>query len=223
MKKLGAFLLGVGLIAGATVAADSNTATSVNIVGFSKITAEKGKLIMVSTAFKSMDGSFLKSSNVFGGQGLPTATKVHAYDPTSGQYITDSLNYLGKWGTNITYNGGMGFWLSIPVSAPSNSYDITFLGEVPLENQASNTVYTGLTMWGFPFTASVLWTNTVLAKGSGTGDKLFTFDSATGAYIANSKNYLGKWTYPDMVISPGQGFWYSTTRSLFTNIENKPY
>jgi len=223
MKKLGAFLLGVGLIAGVTFAADSNTATSVNVVGFNKITAEKGKLVMVSTAFKSIDGSSLKTTNVFGGQGLPTATKIFVYDPITSGYISDGLDFRGNWGTNITYEGGMAFWLLIPVSAPTNVYNISLSGEVPMANQASNLVFNGLTMWGFPYTASVLWTNTTLAKNSVTGDKLFIYNSSTGGYSSNGKDFRGNWSNPNMVINPGDGFWYSTSRAMFTSVENKPY
>jgi len=160
MKKISALLLGVGLMAGAVLAADP--VTSVNIVGYQTINCPKGQLVMVSTAFKSLDGSPLTSAIVFSNQ-VPNGTSIYAYDSLSSSYKIDNRS-VGEWGTNIVYDGRMGFFIKVSPSAASNSYNVVMSGEVPMDAAITNSVYPALNMMGYPYTASVLWTNTPLAK-----------------------------------------------------------
>jgi hypothetical protein len=97
------------------------------------------------------------------------------------------------------------------------------MGEVPVQQQDSNIVYNGFTMLGYPYTASVLWTNTTLAKKAAQdGDGiLYTYDP-DGGYTVNNYTFLG-WDNPNQVILPSQGFWFQTSSALFTNVEVRPY
>ena len=220
MKKLGAFLVGLGLVAGVASAAN---VTSVNIVGYNKIDCPRGKFVLVTSAFKSINGLPLKSADVFGDQ-LPEGSTIFAYDASAPvpAYVGDSLTFMG-WDANITYKGGMAFWIYVDPYAPSNSYSVALAGEVPMESVSSNVVYSGFNMVGYPFTASTLWTNTAFAKeieakGDGT---IFTYDSNAG-YTGNSFTFMG-WDNPNLVIQPGMGFWLYNTTVTYTNLELRPY
>lgn len=224
MKKLGAFLLSVGLVAGVAVAA--NTATSVNIVGFNKITCPRGGYVLVSTAFESLEGSPLKSLDVFGTTQLPAGTVIYAWDqllqPSPG-YRLDGYSTKSGWGTNITYKAGMGFWIFIPDTVAQPSYDVVLAGQVPMQSETSNTVYDGYAMLGYPYTSSMLWTNTDLAKKSPSGTVLYWWDNTITNYQLNGKS-KGNWSNPDLVITPSMGFWlYNPTSVALTNVEVRPY
>jgi hypothetical protein len=221
MKKLSAILVGMSLVAGAVMAA--GPVTSVNIVGYNKIECPRGKYVLVTTAFNSLTGTPLKSEDVFGSQ-LPEGSTIFAYDASAvpPAYIGDTLTFLG-WDANITYKGGMGFWIYVDPSAPSNSYSVALSGEVPMQSMATNVMYSGYNMAGYSFTASTLWTNTSLAKeiearGEGT---IFTYDPVAG-YTGNGYTFLG-WDNPDLVIGPGTGFWVHNPSTVYTNLEVRPY
>jgi len=219
MKKLGAFLVGLGLVAGTVFAAATNTATSVNIVGFNNITCLRGKAVLVNTAFKNIGGSDLKSSQVFGNQ-LPLGTSVYAFDPTIPGYIADNCEE-GGWTSFITFRGNMGFWIVVDSGADSNTYSVALSGEVPLNLYDTNTVYNGVTMMGYPYTASVAWTNTTLAKNAQLGDSLYIYNPTNGYASYNMEE--GGWSDPSLVINPGVGFWFQTASSMYTNVEARPY
>lgn len=224
MKKISAFLMSVSLAA--CLASAQNTATSVNTVGFTKISCPRGGYVLVTTAFESLAGSALKSLDVFGTNQLPVGTVIYAWDqlltPAPG-YRQDSYSNKNGWGTNINYQSGMGFWIFVPGTAAQPSYDVLLAGQVPMKQQASNTVYNGYAMLGYPYTASTLWTNTDLAKKSPNGSVLYWWDTSITNYQQNSKS-KGNWLDPNLVITPTMGFWlYNPSGSAITNVESRPY
>lgn len=230
MKKIGAFLLGVGLLASVTVAADSNTATSVNIVGFQKITCSTGQWVLVSAAFQSVDGTVLKCANVISNQ-LPKGTSVITYDTTAQAYKSDSKSGFsvdGTWSDNITFSGGMGFWIYVPsegLGVTTSSYDVVFAGQVPMSLIASNEVKNGFNLLGFPYTASVVFSNTSLYNNSVRGDSIVLWKNNT--YQSYSKGGFGEAIWPDeakaLVITPDMGYWYYSSTNPFYNVEACPY
>ena len=230
MKKLSSFLVGLALTAGTVLAADTNTATSVNIVGFNKIVCASGKFTLSSTAFKSIDGSLLKANDVFGTTQLPLGTRIYSFNQGSNTYKQDVYgeDEIGNlvWSTNIVFDGSMGFWVSVPAQTPASNYVVTVSGEVPMSLLNSNVVNNGYSLLGYPYTASVLWTNTSLAKNAQPGDALYVFNES-GAYIRNplAEDEGGNlvWGFPSMVINPGVGFWFLTTSPAYTNVESRPY
>ncbi|MEI8139139.1 MAG: hypothetical protein WCI03_04650 [bacterium] len=224
MKNLGAFLVGMSLVAGSALAA--NPVTSVNIVGFSKITCPRGGYVLVTTAFESIAGTALKSLDVFGTSQLPAGTVIYAWDqlkPSGAGYWQDSYNAKNGWETNINYKAGMGFWIFVPPGAAQPSYDVVLAGQVPMQSVSSNMVYDGYAMLGYPYTSSMLWTNTDLAKKSPNGTVLYWWDTSITNYQQNSKS-KGSWVDPNMVITETMGFWlYNPTSVALTNVEVRPY
>ena len=207
-----AVLMTVGILIAAEV-------TSVNMVGFQKVTAERGKFILVTSAFQSIDGSELKCIDVFGTQ-LPEGSWVHAYDPYTSAYVSDNLSGFG-WSGNITFDGGMGFWIEVPDWVADPSYEVALKGQVPMETVISNYVANGFTLLGYPYTASVLWTNTTLAKNATPGDWIHVYDPDTG-YKSENLSGFG-WSDPNLVIEPYMGFWFQTSVAAYTNTEARPY
>jgi len=230
MNKMGLLVVGSALLIGSMAVAQTGVVTSVNIVGFNKITCAKGKWILVSSAFKSLSGAPLKSADVIGTQ-LPLGSSTYAYSPQLHRYLIDNYaeddNGDPAWGTNLVYQGGMGFWINVPADAPQASYDVYLMGEVPVDASSSNIVFNGFTMMGYPYTANIVWTNTSLAKTAQLGDSLYTWTPATGVYQINNyaedDNGDPAWGNPNLVLTPGMGFWYQTASSLHTNIEIRPY
>lgn len=205
---------------------------SVNIVGYQTITCETGKWALVSTAFQSVDGTPLKAANVISNQ-LPKGSTVLTYDAFLATYVGDSksgFSAQGVWGTNITFQGGMGLWIytGSPTNAGSPAtYSLMLGGQVPLESVASNSVYNGFNLLGFPYTASVYFTNTSLFKSSMKGDSLLLW--VNNGYAGYSKTGFGTNTptWPaavnDIVITPQTGFWYKSVSNLHFNVETRPY
>jgi len=221
MKKLGAFLVGLGLVAGTVFAAATNTATSVNIVGFNKVNCPTNKYVLVSCAFEAIDGHNLTAQDVFGDQ-LPLGSSVYAYNNQLNGYDIDNYGFAG-WGSTITFKGYMGFWIAVPeVEAGPASYDVSISGQVPMSSAISNTVYSGFTLLGFPYSASVLWTNTSLAVNAQLGDTVHVWDVGAQAYSSYNLGFSG-WGDPNLVLNVGQGFWFETTSATFTNTQVRPY
>lgn len=204
---------------------------SVNIVGYQTITCETGKWALVSTAFQSVDGVPLKAANVISNQ-LPKGSKVLAYNATIPAYVSDSYTSFGtnqpSWTTNITFEGGMGLWIFTgSVAGGPASYNLMLSGQAPLEGAATNAVYGGFNLLGFPYTASVYFTNTALYKTSIKGDSLLLW--VNNAYASYAKTSFGTnaATWPssvnNIVITPQTGFWYKSATNGFLNVETRPY
>ena len=220
MKKLILVAIMTAFVA-SLAQAQTNQVLSRNAVGYVKLNAEKGKLLLGRTDFIPMNGSYV-ASNIFGTAQWPNGTRVLFYDTSLPGYRTDSKSFAG-WSTNITFTRGKGFWFQVPTTAPSNNYDIFLMGEVPDSTTAPNTtnvVASGITQIGYPYPADVLWTNTTLARGSPNGTILYTWDGTN--YIPNNKSFAG-WANPNLVLTPGQGFWYRTANAATNWVEVKPY
>jgi hypothetical protein len=191
------------------------------VVGFNRIECFRGKPMLVTSAFKNINGMPLKSQDVFGSQ-LPEGTKVFTHSGASySDYICDRYTSIG-WDDNITYSSGMSFWIDIDGLASNDSYDVVLFGEVPMDDVASNVVYEAYNMMGYPFVTSILWTNTALSKEiESQGGIIFTYDLDNG-YMENRYTSIG-WENPDMVIQASMGFWIYNENMAYTNLELRPY
>ncbi len=228
MKKLSAILVGMSLVAGAVMAA--GPVTSVNAVGYNKIDCPRGKYVLVNSAFESIEGKTLYTADILG-TSLPPGTSVFYYDSSGtpgykfDNYSEVDIDVYG-WSSNITYNGSMGFWITVPVTAPSSNYVCTLAGQVPYGLQSTNMVRNGYNLLGYPYTASVAWTNSALAKSAKPGDVLYVFDPVVGYTFFNYSEVdidVYSWGAAEsLIINPGMGFWYVAS-SLRTNIEVRPY
>ena len=201
--------------------------TSVNRVGYNKMTIEKGKLYLIATAFENIDGQPLTAQDVIGDQ-LPPASKCWFYDGSP--YKVDSRSGIGsqQWSSNIDFHGFMGFWVKVPASAAEASYELVLKGQVPDASSTSNMLWNGLNMLGFPYTADVAFTNTQLYAQSVPGDKMYVYDPSINNYLpAMSKSGIGsqQWSAAAkaLVLKEGMGFWYISNRGDDVLQENRPY
>jgi len=220
MKKLILVAIMTAFVA-SLAQAQTNQVLSRNAVGYVKLNAEKNKLLLGRTDFIPMNGSYV-ASNIFGTAQWPNGTVVYTYDPSLPGYKIDNKGFAG-WSTNIVFTRGKGFWFKVPATAPSNNYDIFLMGEVPDATTApdtTNTVANGIAQIGYPYPADVYWTNTTLAKGSPNGAIVYTWDGTN--YVLNNKSFAG-WANPNLIITPGQGFWYKNNLATTNWVEVKPY
>ncbi len=220
MKRTGLAIL-ILIVAASLSYAQTNQVLSRNAVGYTKITCPKGGLVLVRMDFESMDGGDLHAEDVFGDQ-LPMGTLIYHYDPSLGSYVTDNKSFAG-WSTNIIFERGMGFWIEVPDTAASNEYQVYMMGEVPDRFTAPTStvsVASGINQIGYTYPNDVYWTNTDLAKNAAMGDILYWWDGTN--YQVNNLSFAG-WADPNLVITPGMGFWFETSLSATNWIEGKPY
>jgi len=216
MKRIGVVIAILALVGVAY--GQSTQVLSRNAVGYVRVAAAKGTLSLIAHNFVSIDGSTVTTTNLLADQ-APANSVVYGWNRANQAYFSE--NYIGGFGwfpgTNVLERGN-GFWLKIPSGAASNSYDIYLMGEVPSETNLDNIV-DGITLSGYPYPVSTLWTNTDLAKSAAVGDKLYYWD---GSY--KTINYIDGfgWFPSDVVIEPGMGFWYLTTNASLWQ-ETKPY
>jgi hypothetical protein len=99
------------------------------------------------------------------------------------------------------------------------------MGEVPDAITAPTTTIndvTGVNLVGYPYPADIKWTNTQLAKNGVVNDQLFTWNITNQAYNIFTRTVGGWAGGTNVVIRPGEGFWFRTTRTQ-TWTEAKPY
>lgn len=206
MKKLGAFLVGLGLVAGSAMAV--NTATSVNAVGYKNIQLTPG-LSLVSCPFVDVASSSGMTIDGLLGTSMPDGSVLYMFNGVSYNIYSYYLGY--GWyddggnpaGTNVI-NPGSGFWVQV-----STNCTLTLAGSVP--SVASNTVSIaeGLQIVGFGYPVSVTASNSVLSPVD--GDVIYKFGS--GAYSLYTY-YAGYGWYDDggnpanVNLETGEGFWY---------------
>lgn len=233
MKNLLTAMTAVGVLTGAAIAQD--VVTSVNIVGYKKHTVEAGKLYMVSSQFQSIDGSAITPETAIGDQ-LPYGSQVFYWDhsaPTpvyQGSERVTNLFFNG-WDGALTLDGTKGFWL-IPGGAPASTYDVAFLGEVPLRESFTNMVpKNALMMTSYPYTADVSFSNTALYANSVVGDQLYWWNPAIDNYVGYesvSNLFFEGWDNggEEWLIPQGTGFWYiraDVGDALLTIADTRPY
>ena len=223
MKKMIVTMLALTLAGSAAFAQSSNAVLSRNAVGYVKVEAVRSNLHFVSHNFVDINGGPVTVTNLLGTQ-VPLGSQVLLWNPSSQGYIVEQRQVTG-WnpGTN-RLNTGRGFWLRIPTGAASNSYQVYLMGEVPDKTtQPTSTVAisSGLNMLGYPFPVTDFWTNTTLAKQSGLGAQLITWNPNGQAYLVAQRQITG-WNPATNRLNPGQGFWYRTTATTnWTTV--KPY
>jgi hypothetical protein len=232
MKKITLAIAGLALI-GNAVFAQTNTVLSRNAVGYVKATIPKGKLALLRNDFEDITGRGLAITNVIGDQ-VPDGSTVliwdYSFNPAP-KYIAINKAAPGRggWGAAGTNRllRGRSFFLQIPSGAVSNEYQVYLMGEVPDKTTApttSVTVINTLGMYGLPYPVSEYWTNTTLAKQAVDGDTLLLWNGTN--YVAYNKAAPGRGGWgagTNVVLTPGQGFWFRTSAASSNWMVGKPY
>ena len=226
MKKLGAFLVGLGLAAGTVLASNTNTASSVNAVGFQNVTVPTGYSLM-SVPFNAVGGATPTIDNIFS-TNVPDSTVLYFYEPISGYYSITYISGLG-WvddsfnpaGTNVL-GLGKAFWIQ-----STSNIVVTTSGEVPGGSVPTNSIniVPGYQLFGYSYPASTSVTNAVGLVPMDS-DVIYSYTPGVGYVSLTYINGLGwvddAFSPSDMQISMGQGYWYQSSGSHTWN-QVKPY
>lgn len=224
MKKTLVTALGLAVLAGSALA-QTNIVLSRNAVGYVKVSAVRSNLHFVTHNFVALDGAPVTVTNLIGAQ-VPNGSSVIVWDPAAQAYRFEN-RIAGFWfpGTNRLVPG-RGFWLRVPPTAASNSYQVYLMGEVPDRfTLPTNTqqVLPGLNMVGNPYPITTRFTNLTIATTAINGDAVIFWDDAAQAYRFENR-IAGFWFPGTNEVRPGRGFWYRSSRT--TNIvwqQVKPY
>lgn len=220
MKKL---LVAALVVLSVVAIAVGQQVLSRNAVGYQKVTLEKGKFAMARHDFETLDTP-LVISNVFAS--LPAGSRVMLWKEDQSGYIVATKTILGTWGaagSNVLARG-RGFWVQVATTAPSNTYDVFMMGEVPDKFTAPTTtvnVLAGFTLTGYGYPTEIKWTNTTVAKSAPAGSTIFIWTGSN--YVPYTRTVLG-WTggATNLLLTPGMGFWLRWASA--TNwAEGKPY
>jgi hypothetical protein len=248
MKRL-SLILATLAIAG-FVFAQTNEVTSVNVVGYNKITLlPTGKLVICSLQFDPFDPTL---NGVLGTNILrPTAKgyngdQLFIYSTAKAGYDTYQLSPSFWWynisapsvPTNPPLVAGQSFWIQSARTSSSN-LDIAIMGEVVDVATQQITIVSNLQMIAYPFSCDTLLNQTGLrnsgaaktGKGSA-GDSIYLWDATAQGYntFQLSTNDVIGWynisqaSVPETnVFSLGQGFWYKSAKGAFSWQETNVY
>jgi len=232
MKKLGAFLVGLGLVAGVASAANVN---SVNMVGYQNLSVPNG-LVMMALNWNAVGGSssipintLISGAGLTPGPGFFAADQLYVWDASlnggTGGYkqyylwTDDGLWYEflnDNFPTTNVIQRGQGFWLRHSGSVTN----VTVAGEVPVGG--TNTVVFGagsLHMIGSAYTASLpingsnmTWTGNAGA-GFFASDQLYVWYSSLNGGTGGYKQYY-RWI--------DDGLWYEFLNDNFPTTDVIP-
>ena len=232
MKKLGAFLVGLGLVAGSVVAANSNTATSVNMVGFQNVSVPNG-LVMLSLNWNTVGGaSSIPINTLISGNGLTsgdnffTSDQLYVWDATlnagAGGYTQYYLwNGDGLWyelgndalpTTNVV-SRGKGFWLK----HTGSSTNLSLSGEVPVGGTNQVVFAAGsLNMFGSAYTANMDINGANQSWVGNAGDNFFTSDEI---YAWDPALNAGAGGYKQYYLWNGDNKWYELGNDALPTVD----
>lgn len=225
MKKLGAFLVGVSLVAG--VAAAANTATSVNGVGFETFSVAGGQSVMIRLDFEKVGGGYWLAKDVFGTNSTLPITVYYWDTGTSGWLSENWLPDDQVWDPGTThFTRGQSLFVSV-AGSPAVTNKFVVSGEIPgaNNNAASATLplVQGFNGVAYSYPSSIAITNTTLSAAAGGGD-LSIYYWNNGWLSVNWLNDDGIWDPSSFVLQPGQGVLvYKFGAGTTSWAETKPY
>ncbi len=224
MKKMLLVMAAGTLFAAGTAQAQSETVTSVNVVGYYSVTIPANRLALVTPVLESFGSGNLDE---LVGQQVPVGSKIYVWDRVNKNYIISTPNAITKkWNYTNTLVRGDVFWIK-PLTN-GISYTITMMGEVPgTYNSAGTTTVanvTGTDAVGYTYPIDIAWTNTTLSVAAGKGATMYIWNASTGSYTIYTSNLItGNWNTPaGFLIKAGEAFWIKPKVPLDW-IEEVPY
>ena len=212
MKKLGAFLVGLGLAAGTVLAANTNTASSVNAVGFVNKTLHPNQWMLASCNFQKVGGGTNTLLDIFGTTQLAQDSSVAycdvviLWDSVQSKYQayaqwTDGVFYKAndatEWDAGLAANPeipvGTAMWV-VPSSAQSTNKTLTLAGEVVAVSTQKLNVVSGWQMIGYPLTCDVLMQNTGFAASGAAKDNSVAYCDQIITWLGDRYQTYALWT-----------------------------
>ncbi|MDD4872934.1 MAG: hypothetical protein PHR77_20460 [Kiritimatiellae bacterium] len=196
---------------------------SVNVVGYMKVSVPSNGLALVGLNLESLSTQGMNVANLVSNQ-LPQGSWCHIWSRATLGYISTSRT-RGGWGlpggTSVLMRGDA-FWMQVPASAATGAlHEVVLMGEVPdsIGADATTTVNNiNLSAVGYPYPADILWTNTTLAKAGKIGDWFHYWTRTNQSWQSWNKTRGGWGTASTLVINPGDGFWYQTSATNWTEL-----
>lgn len=217
LYKFGLLVL-VGSIAAGSVFAATSEVSSVNVVGYMKISVPSNQFIMYGMPFDLVGVTNVKFSvrEVMGTNDILNNTKVYFWNGTN--YSIESYIAASRIWTPNSYSNvmrGDAFWVKSPKAT-----NLTILGQVPVIN-TPQVMDLGFQLVTYPYPTDTAWTNTVLGTNANNNDKIMVFNG-TGYVTYSYIKALKIWSPTNPVFRAGDGFWYKAAKATnFT--ENMPY
>ena len=215
MKKMLLVMAAAALVAGDRVQAQSETVTSVNVVGYYSVTIPANGAALVTPVLESFGSGNV--TDLIGDQ-LPSGSTVFIWDRLSSGYISANKTrsgWAGAGATNLILRGDA-VWLVPPKDGQART--VTFMGEAPgsYNLAATTTVHniSGADAVGYSYPTDIMWTNTSLAAQLPVGAVVFTWNLSTQEYQSFNKTRSGWGTGASLQIKAGQAFWVSTAVPL---------
>jgi len=240
MKKVQTLFLASCFVAGMAMAqSGTNGVNSVNAMGYVALTLKTGDLFLATSAFFGMSDVTNTAEVMLGTDtnAIPVGVRLWSWDNVHSKYAVEELAstkakgvYWARSTNALDYAPGLGFWIQMPTSGPTNTFRLTLKGEVPSALTSPNStvpIMPGVNMFGYPYPIDVLWTNTDLAKNAVTSNRLWTWTGKT--YSVNEYSYTKAkgqyWTDPSQQLMVGKAYWFE--RSAGAGVTNwnvtKPY
>lgn len=215
MKKLN--LAAAACLMATLAMAQTNEVTSVNVVGYYKVTIPTGGLFtLVALNLDAIDSTNQNLMGIFGTQLRAGAIaglgdRVYKFSAQSGQYTTfqrkstdglyhntSSAGWTNVGGSNASLLSGEAFWLK---GATTNmaTYDVVVMGEVVSVMTQQVNLVPGFQLQGYTFSTDVPINSTKLGA---LGTKHAVYGAGDRVYLWNGAGYttLGLWT---------NGVWYT--------------
>jgi len=249
MKKVALVLLAVGLL-GVVQCAQAAEVSSVNVVGFYKVTVPGKGMALCSLQLDSIDPAnqnllgVLGTNQLFKSNISTAADKVLLWDTGIQKWVQYYQKADGNFAlvaggvvTNPPLFSGSGFFIT---RQGATDLSVTFTGEALQDPVVTNTIVPGLQPTAYPFSSATGLADMNLGKVgfpstiSTSADKVTVWDTATTNYV----QYFLRTSTPvawhkvaggagpfNPTIELGQGFWYSrnTAKPAFEWAETNKY
>lgn len=202
---------GLVCLASAAFAAEVYTP---NTVGYIRIDLEANQWKLVGIAFDQLDEESVSIAEVLGTTGFANGTRAMVWDTATLSYMTADFFIDAWYGDDITLARGQGFWIRAPEQT-----ELFILGQVPQVEQTALSLMEGLQLFASPYPVPVdMNDGQVFETDPIDGDRLTSFD---GVQYATADYFLGQW-YGEVLLQPGQGYWYRSGGDQEMTVR-KPY
>ena len=221
---------------------------AVNIVGFQDVVVPANDYAMVSCPFYALDGDnsleTIMAGQLTGGSNPAFGDTIMFFDAAQQVYVPcwkipeEFVEVVGcEWleGSQPTDEElwpSRGFWIN---SKHDFDQTVTFVGEVPLEDTAQETIYEGYNMIAYPFFGSSEVRDTDLGSNALPGNTPALADNVI-KWLVDQQVYDAYWLTPigwfrggqpafDVSIEGGEGMWFLRRpgNPAFTWTEPRPY
>jgi hypothetical protein len=174
-----------------------------NTVGYIRVELEANQWKLVGIAFDQLEEESISIADVLGTSGFANGTRAMVWDTVALTYKTADFFIDAWYGDAINLVRGQGFWIRSPEAT-----DLFILGQVPEAEQTALSLKEGLQLFCSPYPVPVdMNDEQVFETDPISGDRLTSFD---GVSYATADYFLGQW-YGDVLLQPGQGYWYRSS------------